>query len=233
MMIEFSTGSYHFHKRLAWHLASFNAMRRPDGVGAVHSLLAGDEASLEVWRKYGGPASTASLVGRDGVEKRWKARRNTLECSPADWVVFCDCDMVYAPDFLEKLWPALVAADGDGRVYGLPRYSSKKAADALVDAPPPANPWRAACKAQAPLYCTGTRPIGYCQILQPKAVRARGLKYPEAGDRFSNGRVFMSSDVLVRKEFGSCMLFSLPGFEGLASPLQLHLQHDRDYSKEH
>lgn len=246
MEICLTIQTWGFNKRLCWMLSSA-LQQEPDkglpvpevSVNLAYIKNTGVEEVIDVFKSKGMKISSVVFNDyEDGFSRRGLVRNKQIKDCSADWVLFADSDMVYAPSFFSMLGEGLNTTYKDNpKCLYLPRYSNEEPeAEALVNAPDIKYPciipdtYLKASK----MNLRGCRNVGagYCQIASMEQLRKnhKGLYQPEG--MVLDGPIGTSlknrSDRNFRVTLGAEALH-IPGL-----PIQIHLQHPRqknDYPK--
>lgn len=229
MLVEVVVSVHQFQRRWCWQLSSL--LQRNPGV-RVRVLAAaikgtGEPTALACADHFRGLGLEVTLMEYPDTSRfqyRGLVRTDAVKQSQADWLVFTDADMVYPPDWFEKL-AALSPTMDATKCSFTGRYSTllnptEKLVEGTVQAAPALVPtaWKLARGLPSkPMPNVGA---GFCQIIGGDFMRKRGFYVKRSRDwnwekRYSKCR----SDIQFRRKVGHACV-------GL--PWLVHLQHVRD-----
>lgn len=143
--ITIAVQCHNFQKRLCWMLSSLSEQTRSDLVlvDIAHLEDNGAPRTEDVLSSFASRLAIKDSIWTDysRFQKRGLVRNRQLtECS-TEWLLFADCDMVYHPDYFERLSGELTERHAEARyLISSGRMSNpKEAANQLVDANPLAH----------------------------------------------------------------------------------------------
>ena len=130
MNLELNISCYHYERRLCWMLSSILQQRGniPNIlISLAHVPGTGDPDSskvIEFFQKQGLQILSIPL-GFDTIKNRAIVRSKRLQETTADWILFADSDMVYAPMFFDDLSKKIQTEryNKETLVIGAPRHS--------------------------------------------------------------------------------------------------------------
>jgi hypothetical protein len=130
---------HNFQRRFAWMLSSLADQTRRDlvTVDVAHMPRNGNPTTEWLVRKFRRQLDIRSHVypSKDRFQYRGVVRNDQLQECATEWLMFADCDMVYHPEYFEKL-SALLEKEHKDAAYmlssGRISQHGKQESDALV-----------------------------------------------------------------------------------------------------
>ena len=238
---------HNFQRRLCWQLTSLLAQELPEGVDLSVSVAAmrgnGDPTTEEVVEFFMDKGLDVRLCPYDDIEtfqRRGLTRNRQLAETSAEWAFLADSDMIYPPDFVDRMFKYLWKREEKGksllRVFHGRRWSTElEPTVELVDdsavlsgvdiVPYPRvvdGYWEMA--EALPSKRRPDRCAGYMHLIHVPSLKEYngGLYQPEGVvlDRSWRKGQKARSDLWLKKRIGKAKVRGLPK--------QIHLQHPRD-----
>jgi hypothetical protein len=234
MNIDIAVQCHNFQKRLCWMMSSClgNVPEGMDlGFNVAYIKDNGSPSVPQVYLKFKDRIRVDLLEYPDHQDFQYRGwvRNRQLENTKADWIIFADSDMVYPPDFFKVLQEQLLTDKYKNNPHCL--YSARFSTT-LAETEAVLNQYQYPCIIENVWEKVKDLPgekkanigAGYFQMANVKLLRERpdnyycqpGVIYDQPWKKFARAR----SDQHFRKRLSR---------EKIPLPLQIHLQHKRDF----